>query len=62
MEIAMVKIADSKYYLHSFAIGLLCRPIALLISVYTRWRHYAGRLIRYIFLMPGADDVNFNIA
>ena len=58
----MVKIADSKYYLHSFAIGLLCRPIALLISVYTRRRHYAGRHTILIFLMPGADDVNLNIA
>ena len=38
MEIAMVKFADSKYYLHSFVIGLLFRPIALLISVYARWR------------------------
>ena len=58
MEIAMVKFADSKYYLHSFVIGL---SLALLISVYTRWRHYAGRHTRLIF-NAGADDVNFNIA
>ena len=61
MEIAMVKIADSKYYLHSFVIGLLRTPIAFLISVYTRWRHYAGRHTRLI-LYAETDVLNFNIA